>query len=163
MREMVARDVMNPEVLSVRDDMSVTDLAEFLTDNEISGAPVEDAEGRLVGVVSLTDVAAAFTGQRDQAVLTHGGADFYLRSWEEKFNAEDLAGLRIAESEATVGEIMTPSIFAVEDETPISAVAERMIHSHIHRLLVTREHKVVGIVTTSDLLGLLVEAREAGA
>ncbi|MNC92734.1 CBS domain protein [compost metagenome] len=58
---------------------------------------------------------------------------------------------------------MTPSIFAVEDETPISAVAERMIHSHIHRLLVTREHKVVGIVTTSDLLGLLVEAREAGA
>jgi len=158
---MVARDVMNPDVLSVRDDMSVTDLAEFLTDNEISGAPVEDAEGRLIGVVSLTDVAAAFTGQRDQAVLTHGEPDFYLRNWEDKFNAEDLAGLRVADSEATVGEIMTPSIFAVEDETPVSTVAERMIHSHVHRLLVTRERRVVGIITTSDLLGLLVEAHEA--
>jgi CBS domain-containing protein len=162
MREMVARDVMNSDVLTVRDDMSVTDLAEFLTDNEISGAPVEDAEGRLIGVVSLTDVAAAFTGQRDQAVLSHGEPDFYLRNWEDKFNAEDLAGLRIAESEATVGEIMTPSVFAVEDETPVSNVAEKMIHSHIHRLLVTRDRKVVGIVTTSDLLGLLVEARQAG-
>lgn len=161
MREMVARDVMNPDVLTVRDDMSVTDLAEFLTENEISGAPVEDADGRLIGVVSLTDVAAAVTGQRDIALLSHGEPDFYLRNWEEKFNAEDLAGLRVGESEATVGEIMTPSIFAVEDETPVSTVAERMIHSHVHRLLVTREHKVVGIITTSDLLGLLVEARQA--
>jgi CBS domain-containing protein len=148
---------MNPDVLTVRDEMSVTDLAEFLTDNEISGAPVEDAEGRLIGVVSLTDVAAAFTGQRDQAVLDHPEPDFYLRNWEEKFNAEDLAGLRVADSEATVGEIMTPSIFAVEEEMPISRVAEKMIHSHIHRLLVTRERKVVGILTTSDLLGLLVD------
>ena len=162
MRDLVARDVMNPDVLTVRDDMSVTDLAEFLTDNEISGAPVEDAEGRLVGVVSLTDVAAAFTGQRDQAVLDHPEPDFYLRSWEEKFNAEDLAGLRVADSEATVGEIMTPSIFAVDEELPVSRVAERMIHSHIHRLLVTRDRKVVGIVTTSDLLGLLVETGEDG-
>jgi CBS domain-containing protein len=158
MRDLVARDVMNPDVLTVRDDMSVTDLAEFLTDNEISGAPVEDAEGRLIGVVSLTDVAAAFTGQRDQAVLAHAEPDFYLRNWEEKFNAEDLAGLRVADSEATVGEIMTPSIFAIEEEMPISKVAEKMIHSHIHRLLVTRDRKVVGILTTSDLLGLLVEA-----
>jgi CBS domain-containing protein len=156
MRALVARDVMNPNVLAVRDDMSVTDLAEFLIDNEISGAPVEDAEGRLVGVVSLTDVAASFTG-RDQAVLDHSEPDFYLRGWEEKFNAEDLAGLRVADSEATVGEIMTPSIFAVEDEMPISKVAERMIHSHVHRLLVTRDRKVVGILTTSDLLGLLVD------
>jgi CBS domain-containing protein len=163
MRDLVARDVMNSEVLTVRDDMSVTDLAEFLTDSEISGAPVENAEGRLIGVVSLTDIAAAFSGQRDQAVLDHPEPSFYLRSWEEKFNAEDLAGLRVADSEATVGEIMTPSIFAVDEEMPISKIAEKMIHTHVHRLLVTRDGKVVGILTTSDLLGLLVEAYEPGA
>ncbi|HLF56171.1 MAG TPA: CBS domain-containing protein [Thermoanaerobaculia bacterium] len=162
MRSLVARDVMNSDVLTVRDEMSVIELAEFLTDNEISGAPVEDAEGRLIGVVSLTDIAAAVTGQRDMTVLDHPGPNFYLRTWEEKFNPEDLAGLRVADSGATVGEIMTPSIFAVDEETPISKVAERMIHSHVHRLLVTRDHKVVGILTTSDLLGLLVEAYEPG-
>jgi CBS domain-containing protein len=157
---MVARDVMNPEILTVRDDSSVTELAEFLTDNEISGAPVEDAQGRLVGVVSLTDLAAAVTGHREEGVTDKPGPSYYLKSWDERFNPEDLAGLRIGDSEATVGEIMTPSIFAVDEETPISKVAERMIHSHVHRLLVTREQKVVGIVTTSDLLGLLVEAYE---
>jgi len=136
--------------------MSVAELAEFLIDNEISGAPVEDVEGRMIGVVSLTDVAASFAG-RDQAVVDHAEADYYVRSWEEKFNPEDLAGLRVADSDATVGEIMTPSIFAVDEEEPISRVAEKMIHSHLHRLLVTRDKRVVGILTTSDLLGLLVD------
>lgn len=156
MRALVARDVMNSDVITVRDDMSVVDLAEFLIDRQISGAPVEDVEGRLIGVVSLTDVAGALAG-RDQAVLDHPQPAFYLRTWEEKFNPEDLAGLRIAESDATVGEIMTPSIFAVDEEMPIWKIAEKMIDSHIHRLLVTRDKKVVGILTTTDLLGLLVD------
>jgi CBS domain-containing protein len=163
MRALTARDLMNPDVLKVRDDMSLTDLAEFLTENEISGAPVEDDEGRLVGIVSLSDLAAAITGERDQAVLDHSEPNFFLRSWEEKFNAEDLAGLRIAESEAKVGEIMTPSIFAVDEEAPVSQIAEKMIHSHVHRLLVTRNHRTVGILTTSDLLGLLVETEAAAS
>jgi len=156
MRALVARDVMNPEVISVRDEMSVVDLAEFLIDHQISGAPVEDVEGRLIGVVSLTDVATSLAG-RDQAVLDHPQPAYYLRTWQESFNPEDLTGLRVADSDATVGEIMTPSIFAVDEEMPIWKVAERMIHSHIHRLLVTRDKKVVGILTTTDLLGLLVD------
>ena len=158
MRPLIARDVMNPNVISVRDDMTVAALAEFLVDNQISGAPVEDADGRLIGVVSQTDVARSLNGN-NQAVLDHSEPSYYLRGWEEKFNAEDLAGLRVAESELTAGEIMTPRIFAVEDETPVATVAEKMIHGHLHRLLVTRERRVVGIVTTSDLLGLLVEGR----
>jgi CBS domain-containing protein len=156
MRELIARDVMNPELLTVRDDMTVADLAEFLVDNEISGAPVEDVEGRLVGVVSLSDVAAAMT-DRDQAFLSRSEPDYYLKSWEDRYNAEDLAGLRVAESNATVGEIMTPSILAVDEEMPISKVAAKMIDSRVHRLLVTRDRKVTGILSTTDLLGLLVD------
>lgn len=156
MRDLVAKDVMNPEVLTVRDDLTVAELAEFLVENEISGAPVEDVEGRLVGVVSLSDVARSLS-DRDQAVRTHPEPDYYLRSWEDRFNVEDLAGLRIAESDATAGEIMTPSILAVDEELPVSRVAAKMIDSRIHRLLVMRGRKVVGIVSTTDLLGLLVD------
>ncbi len=156
MRELVAKDVMNTELIKVRDDMTVAELAEFLVENEVSGVPVEDAEGRLVGVVSLSDVARSLTG-RDEAVMTHADTDYYLQSWEERFNAEDIAGLRIAESDETVGEIMTPSILAVDEEMPIGKVAGKMIDARIHRLLVTRDRKVVGILTTTDLLGLLVE------
>jgi CBS domain-containing protein len=156
MRDLTAKDVMNSELLTVRDDMTVAELAEFLVENEVSGVPVEDVEGRLVGVVSLSDVARSLTG-RDEAVLTHRDTDYYLRSWEERFNAEDIAGLRVAESEETVGEIMTPSILAVDEEMPIGRVAEKMIDARIHRLLVTRDRKVVGILSTTDLLGLLVD------
>ena len=156
MRDLTAKDVMNSELLTVRDDMTVAELAEFLVENEVSGVPVEDVEGRLVGVVSLSDVARSLTG-RDEAVLTHRDTDYYLRSWEERFNAEDIAGLRVAESDETVGEIMTPSILAVDEEMPIGRVAEKMIDARIHRLLVTRDRKVVGILSTTDLLGLLVD------
>ena len=156
MRDLTAKDVMNSELLTVRDDMTVAERAAFLVENEVSGVPVEDVEGRLVGVVSLSDVARSLTG-RDEAVLTHRDTDYYLRSWEERFNAEDIAGLRVAESEETVGEIMTPSILAVDEEMPIGRVAEKMIDARIHRLLVTRDRKVVGILSTTDLLGLLVD------
>jgi CBS domain-containing protein len=119
-----------------------------------------------VGVVSLTDLAAAVTGARENApepkFVAGPAPGGWLDRWDEPLDPEDLAGLTLADSEATVGEIMTPSIFAVDEETPISKVAERMIHAHVHRLLVTRAEKVVGILTTSDLLGLLVEAFEPG-
>jgi predicted transcriptional regulator len=57
MRTLTANDVMNTEVLTVRVDLTVRELAAFLTEKQISGAPVVDLDGRLVGVVSVTDVA----------------------------------------------------------------------------------------------------------
>ena len=57
MRRLIARDLMNEEVMTVPADWTARQLAEFLTDNEISGAPVVDGEGHVVGVVSLSDLA----------------------------------------------------------------------------------------------------------
>lgn len=168
MRRLVARDVMNPEVLSVRADMSVMALAAFLIDNEISGAPVEDENGRLVGVVSLTDIAVATSdvddrdSERDAATSARhrgepGRPGFYAHGWEDKLAAEELAGFDLAGEELTVRDIMTPAVFAVDLDTPVPKVAETMLANHVHRLLVTRGDQVAGIITSSDLLGLLVE------
>jgi CBS domain-containing protein len=63
----------------------------------------------------------------------------------------------VEDGDIHVREIMTPIVYAVPEEMPVPEVAERMIESHIHRLLVTRGEKVVGILSTSDLLGLLVD------
>lgn len=154
MRVLTAVDVMNRDIVKVRDDMPVSELAQFLVDSEISGAPVEDRDGRLVGVVSLKDVAAARRSS-EVAVPEGGHAEWYLRGWEEHYNREDLEGLRIEEQDLTAGEIMTPSILAVDEEAEVWQVAEKMVRNHVHRLLVTRDHKIVGIVTSWDLLGLL--------
>ena len=157
MRPITAADVMNPEVLTVQDDMTVQELANFLIENEISGAPVEDAVGRLIGVVSVTDIALA--------VAQGTGADgersgFFEREWESAASRRELAALPLDDTERLVRDIMTPGVHSVADEALVSEVAEKMIENHIHRLLVTREGRVVGILSTSDLLGLLVEERE---
>jgi CBS domain-containing protein len=140
----------------VRDDMSVDEVAETLADNEISGAPVEDAEGRLVGVVSVTDIALAAT-QGGQLVVDRSNPDFYVRGWEGAADAEDMRGLHVDREDLMVREIMTPAVYSVPEDMTVSKIAETMIDSHIHRVLVTRGEQVVGIITTSDLLGLLVE------
>jgi CBS domain-containing protein len=147
---------MNSEVLTVRDDMSVEEVAAQLADNEISGAPVEDRDGRLVGVVSVTDIALAATSGGKLASDRSNPA-FYVRGWEDRMEAEELAGLRLEGEGLLVREIMTPAVYSVPEDLPVSRVAETMIDSHIHRLLVTRGTQVVGIITTSDLLGLLVD------
>jgi len=56
MRELRAKDIMTKNILKVREDWSVHRLAEFFAENSISGAPVISTDGKLVGVVSLTDI-----------------------------------------------------------------------------------------------------------
>jgi len=152
----VARDIMNRDILKVRAGLSVRELAAFLTDEQISGAPVEDEEGRLVGVVSVTDIvraapAASGSPERDQS-----NPDFYVRGWEDQLEMSEMAGFHIESAGRTVSQIMTPAVFKVDEEAPISEVAQTMLSGHLHRLLVTHDEQVVGIITTSDLLALLV-------
>jgi CBS domain-containing protein len=157
MRPITAADVMNPVVLTVPDTLSVGELAAFLVQHEISGAPVCDEAGDLVGVVSVIDIAQAAT---ERPPLSK--PDYFARGWEPRVSPEELGRLRGEHGEhgeRTVREIMTPTVYSVPEDTPVSEVAEIMIDRHIHRLLVTREEKVIGIVSTSDLLGLLVEEK----
>jgi CBS domain-containing protein len=152
MRKLCAADLMNSEVLTVNEEMTVGDLADYLTGNEISGAPVVDDEGRLVGVVSLVDVV---TASRDGG--KDGSPEFYLRDRPDRYSPEELRELSDHDENTTVGEIMTPSVYSVEEDASVSEVASLMLRAHLHRVLVTREGELVGIISTSDLLGLLVD------
>jgi CBS domain-containing protein len=153
MRPITAADLMNPDVLTVPDDMSVRDLARFLVDNDITGAPVEDDAGRLVGVVSVFDIARLLGEDED---------DFELEEREgaPANGASDDAGLDEAgddEDELLVEDIMTPAVWSVTEEATVPEVASLMLKEHLHRLLVVREEEPVGIISTSDLLGLLMD------
>jgi predicted transcriptional regulator len=151
------QDIMTSTVLSVRDDWSPETLSQFFFDNQISGAPVIDEGDNLVGVVSLNDLArndtAPATDTRDQAVH-----DYYdLGKITPEISREDLELLAIeSESITTVKDIMTSLVFEVTQDTSIQEAAEMMLKGHIHRLLVTNDKKLVGIVTTMDMLKTIV-------
>ncbi len=119
MKPITASDLMNTTVLSVDPQMTAARLADFLVNNEISGAPVLDGE-RLVGVVSLFDVVAT-----DPRTL--------------------------------VEDLMTQEVVTVDEDTGVSAIARLMVDRHLHRVVVVQQDSIIGIISTSDMLGLLVE------
>jgi predicted transcriptional regulator len=153
MGKLTARDVMNPELKTVRADLTVGELAAFFAENQITGAPVVDRDNRMVGVVSLMDLAeneasrAVGAGRGDPAESLHG--------WEGKLARRELRELRIVEDASVAADIMTPAVYTVPADTPIDSVARTMVAGRVHRLLVTDHERIVGIVTTMDLLKLL--------
>src|SRR4051812_25513212 len=116
MRLITASDLMNPRVLTIRHDMRVPELANFLVANDISGAPVEDGSGKLVGVVSLNDLAEVLADGEDED--GDRGAVFFASEWDEGLSADEIEDLPADATELTVADIMTPEVYTVNEETP---------------------------------------------
>lgn len=158
MRPITASDLMNPEVLTVEESLPVPDLAGFLLDNEITGAPVVDRDGRLVGVVSLADVAAVAAEDdagEDEAGAEDAGEDEMAAGVGPE--ASDQPTRSGSTADLQVRDIMTPEIYSVAEDATVSEVAMTLLRDHLHRVLVMRDDEVLGIISTSDLLGLLVD------
>jgi CBS domain-containing protein len=157
MRSIIAGDVMTPTILKVSEATTITELANFLIDHEITGAVVTNDDGAPVGVVSSTDItaAAALAGEGLESKASRRG--FYSQGWEDTFDENDLVGVHVTNRDIMAGEIMTPELFSVAVDMPVPEVARLMCDAHLHRVLVTADDDFVGIITTSDLLGLLVE------
>ncbi|MGH7594831.1 MAG: CBS domain-containing protein [bacterium] len=152
MNYLTAKDVMNPNVISVPADWTIEELSQFLIDKAITGAPVKDENGKLIGVVSLTDIVR-HDSLSEVDLRADEPHDYYMHGWEDRLAPEDLTSFHVEDkSQAFVRDIMTPMLFKVDENTSIQEVADTMIGGRVHRLLVTHEGKVIGIVTTMDML-----------
>jgi len=150
MKGLSAKHIMNSEVLAAEPDWSVKRLAEFFMEICISGAPVQSKSGVAMGVVSLTDIVHHDTQPERDLQWPH---DYYMHALERRYAREQTASFQLeTEPLVTVRNIMTPMIFQVSEDTSIQRVADMMIKSHIHRVFVTREKKIVGIISTADML-----------
>ena len=155
MKRLTAKDVMNEDVLSVGMDWSVEYLTDFLVENGISGAPVTSEDGKLVGVVSLTDIVRHNSLPGKDSRL-NSPYDYYRHGLEHQYAKEDIRSLSIeTEPLDTVRDIMTPMIFDVNEDTKVKQVADTMIRGRIHRVFVTREQKLTGVITTVDMLEVI--------
>lgn len=157
MRPINARDLMNPVPLTVSETMSIGELATFLTDNEISGAPVVDHEGRLVGVVSVVDLARADSEKSDSTSWSAVRTDSYADDWDRRALGDGVKIFHLEPDALEVRDIMNSSIHSVLPDATVPEIARTMLHYHLHRLLVLDGKQLVGVISTSDLLGLLLE------
>ncbi len=152
MNHLTAEDIMTADLYVVGADWDIERLTEFLLANSISGAPVISSEGDLLGVVSLTDIAR-FHSMPLQEMLASDMPDYYDPSIERSISAEEIDGYRVeTEKLVKVRDIMTPVIIKVAGETPIHEIAQIMIRSRIHRLFVTHDDELIGVISAYDLL-----------
>jgi CBS domain-containing protein len=148
------KDVMNPDVMTVSDDMGADELARYLVEHEISGAPVVDGQGHLIGVVSMTDVGRSLSEPEEFSAARPSG---FYRDAIPDLSLEDLGQRYVEERSVCVRDIMTPVIHQVPATASVADAARVMVEQHIHRLVVTDGKQPVGIVTSLDLLKVLTE------
>jgi CBS domain-containing protein len=147
------RDLMNPDVMTVADDMTTDELLRFLNEREISGAPVVDGQGHLVGVVSMTDITRTLAEPSD---FTSSRPAFY-RDTGDDVTLEDIAQRYVEERAVSVRDVMTPVVHQVAATASVAEAARIMIEHHIHRLVVTQKKEPVGMITSMDLLRVVAD------
>jgi predicted transcriptional regulator len=147
-------DLMNPDIMTVADDMTTDELARYLIEREISGAPVVDSQGHLIGVVSMTDIGRNMAESSDGE--SSSSSDFY-RDIAADLTLEDLGQRYVEQRTVTVRDVMTPVIHHVPVTASVAEAARIMVDRHIHRLVVTQGKEPVGIITSLDLLKMLAE------
>lgn len=150
-----ARQLMTPDVLSVSEGWSVTELASFFAEYTLSGAPVISRSGDLVGVVSITDILR-YTNNPQYSTEVISQQSFYNTN-SGKLSSE-IDNLKIR-SERKVSDIMTRKIISVDAEDSLTEVAGMMSRNNIHRIFVTTEEdQIIGIISSMDLIRLIYQA-----
>ena len=121
-------------------------------------APVTDEAGRVIGVLSLKDLVERYT--QDPDARPHRIKGFYQQVGDESF-AEDFSSYETTtEAEETAQDIMTAQVFSVESDTGMRELATKMVELDVHRLLVTKQKKTVGIVSTMDVIKAIAELED---
>jgi CBS domain-containing protein len=141
------RSVMTADVVSVTPDTPIKDAAVLLSGRGISGVPVCDADGGVVGVLSEADLLVKQGGPRNVS----GGLFAWL---VETASAPDVAKLRAR----TAGEAMTSPAVTIEADAPVAEAARTMVDRGINRLPVVENGVLVGIVTRADLVRLFTRS-----
>jgi len=149
-----ARDVMQTDVITVSPDEPLLGVQRLFVEEEIGGAPVVDDAGRVVGMIASVDVLRAVSEEHDSARMD----STYFRELLEFSGPDWIAGSEDFQDrlrEMTASDAMTDGVVTVDVDAPVPAVARTMRENHIHRVLVVDQERLVGIVSTFDLVGLL--------
>lgn len=151
---LTANDLMTRDVHCAHAHWSVARLVEFFNEKAISGAPVVSSEGQLIGVVSRSDIArrggdAPRPRRGPPSAEAH---DFYMYGPAYTY----VEPTRKLESELSVHDLMTPMIFDVPLLATPREIAETMLRGRIHRVFVTEEGMVIGVISALDMLRALV-------
>lgn len=147
---LTAKDIMTKEVVTVTKDMPVEELALLLCEKRISGAPVLDASGNLVGVVTESDLIDQAKKLHIPTVVTILDSVIFLEkpgTFEQEI--KKMAG-------RTVKDICVQEVKSVHPDTTIEELASIMADKKVHTLPVIENNRLVGVVGKTDIIRSLI-------
>lgn len=137
---MLVKEIMNTGVKTVKADTPVKDVAMVMCLQKISGLPVVDDDGKMIGIISEKDVLQKMFPDMGEAMSMDSKPNF--EEMEQNYN--DALGL-------TTGDLMTRTVATVEPDMPCLKAASLMWLKKIRRIPVTENGKLVGIISIGDV------------
>jgi len=145
-----AADIMTTPVATVGPDASIRDVARLLSEKRISGLPVVDEAGEVLGMVSEQDLMVRVTGPHLPPHIELLGGIIYLETPHDM--EEDLRKAMAV----TAGQIMSKDVITVALSATVQDVANVMVKRKINRVPVVDGGRLVGIITRHDVVSTLV-------
>jgi CBS domain-containing protein len=141
-------DVMTPNPIAVKPQTPLQEVIKILVDKKISGLPVIDDAGKLVGVVSETDLMWQESGVDPPPYFMFLDSVIYLQN-PARYEKEIHKALG-----QTVAEVMTDKPITITADRSLKQAAHLINDKKIGRLIVVdeTEHRVIGIITRGDII-----------
>lgn len=136
---------MTKDVITVNPSMTIEEFARILIKNQISGAPVVDERGLLVGIVTENDLITQNKRLHIPTILRLFDAFIPLGASRLEREIKKITA-------TTVGEVCTKKVITVDPETALEEIATIMTEKKIHLIPVVREGKIVGIIGKRDII-----------
>jgi CBS domain-containing protein len=145
---MQAHDIMTKDVVLVRPDTPVRDIATLMIENRISGLPVVAADGQVVGIVSQSDLLHRHELQTETK----------QKWWLKVFSDPDRIARAFSKAHGLKArDVMSRHVVSVDENNDLADVAALLDRNRIKRVPVVRNGKLVGLIARSDLVKALVK------
>ncbi len=135
------RDIMTTDVITISPETSLKEVGEILKRNRVSGLPVVDKDGAVVGVITLTDMLRILDQIYHWKEIERRVPEIKLSDMFEKEKAE-----------AKVRSIMTKEVLVLDESAPVEEIMRLMFDRKVHTIPVTRNGKLIGVVGKRDLI-----------
>lgn len=149
--QLYAKDIMSETLITLQPEMTLEEALDVFRLNDLTGAPVVDSRGVLVGVLTVRDILNAGKGIAQ-------ATDYFD---EQGLLEEQLgeAGFHLEPTEGLVADYLKSHVYTAYPDTPVEALAKQLYQHHIHRMIVVKPNEQIpmGIVSTFDLLKVLAE------
>jgi CBS domain-containing protein len=139
------KDIMTSNVITVKPETSIEDLARILMKYQINGTPVVDDNGNLKGIVTENDLIRKNCRLHIPTILRLFDAYIPLGTSKLESDIKKMAA-------TTVDDICTRDVITVDDETSVEDIATLMTDKNIHLLPVLKEGKLIGIIGKKDII-----------